>query len=393
LSAVLLLGVIALALASFGRWWGSAQAALYLPTETTWSSAVPVAQTATDSRNPSSAQAPDGTRYVVWEEGVNVYESDNSGTGWSQAGLVASGEAPVVVISGTTPVVIFENEIAGNREIYAVKREGAAWSLPRNVSSTDGGSFAADAAVGPDGKIYVVWTDNTSGSNALYLASSSDAVNWAGGPLLINGSPVAGSAPALAVDPGGTLHVVWQNRDIETGKLEVFYTRGSGTTWSLAENLSSSSSVNSAFPNVVADAGGIAYVTWEEGLSGGSEVYFTSGRPGNWTVPQSVSGAGPSVLPSLDRDALGGLHVAWSRGSPATAIQYSEWLTTGVGWSTPVTVTTHTAGLGDVRLLAGTGGTIYVNWAQASSETNWDIYDASQTPQSQWQVFLPTIRR
>ena len=393
--------------ASLIGWQAGALAAPSAPAETVWSSPTPVAVTTPESRAPSVGQTADGKLYVAWEESTDIYSSVNSGVGWSPLVLAANGEAPVVVVSDTVPYVVFENEISGNREIYAIQWQGSTWSLPKNVSQTSGGSFAPDAAAGPDGKIYVVWADNSSGSNQLYLASSADGSNWSGGAILINGVPAAGSAPALAIDPSGTLHIAWQVRDGTTGKLEIFYTRGNGTTWTLAENLSGSSTINSAFADVVAEAGSIASVTWEEDLSGGSEIYFTSGQPGNWSVPQSVSASASvaSALPSLDRDSTGGLHLAWSEGSPATAIEYSDWPASNPGWTAPITLTAHSAGLGDVMVLASGANPLHAVWAQ-SGNTSWDIYSASgvpvtptqtptptSTPAVQYTLYLPVIRR
>ncbi|NOZ05557.1 MAG: exo-alpha-sialidase [Chloroflexi bacterium] len=391
--------------ASLILWQTGALASPSAPAETVWSSPTPVAVTTPDSRAPSIGQTTGGTRYVAWEEGTDIYSSVNGGVGWSGPVLAANGEAPVVVVSDTVPYIIFENEISGNREIYIIQWQGSNWSLPKNVSQTSGGSFAPDAAIGPDGKIYVVWADNSAGSNHLYLASSADGSNWSGGAILINGVPVAGSAPALAVDPSGTLHIAWQDRDGTTGKLEILYTRGDGSTWSLAENLSGSSTINSAFADVVAEAGGIASVTWEEDLASGSEIYFTSGQPGNWSVPQSVSASAnvASVLPSLDRDGAGGLHLAWAEGNPATAIEYSDWPAGNPGWTAPITLTAHSAGLGDVMILASASNPLYAVWAQ-SGNTSWDIYSASgvpvtptptptSTPTVQYVLYLPLIRR
>ncbi len=391
--------------ASLILWQAGALAAPSVPAETGWSSPTPVAVTTPDSRAPSIGQTTGGTRYVAWEEGADIYSSANGGIGWSQPILAANGEAPVVVVSDTVPYVVFENEISGNREIYIIQWQGSNWSLPKNVSQTSGGSFAPDAATGPDGKLYVVWADNSSGSNHLYLASSADGLTWSGGAILINGVPAVGSAPALAIDPAGTLHIAWQDRDGATGKLEIFYSRGNGATWSLAENLSGSSTINSAFADVVAEAGGIASVAWEEDLSGGSEVHFTSGQPGNWSVPQSVSASATvaSVLPSLDRDSAGGLHLAWSEGNPATVIEYSDWPAGNPGWTAPMTLTAHSAGLGDVMILASSSSPIHAVWAQ-SGNTSWDIYSASgvpvaptptptSTPTVQYALYLPVIRR
>jgi len=194
---------------------------------------VNVSDSPLDSRAPGLAVA-SGATHFVWEEDERLYHRSWNGSAWSTSRSIAVGEQPAIGtdFSGRTHVV-FVNEFGGNFEIYHCRWTGASWSLPRNVSNTSGVSSSPRLDVASDGTIHVVWADNTPGYNVIYHAHW-DGIYWLNEPV-----PNAfGGAPAVAVSGDGVVHLTWQDRDAPGAPYEVYYSRWTGSSWSLPEDLS-----------------------------------------------------------------------------------------------------------------------------------------------------------
>jgi Neuraminidase (sialidase) len=166
---------------------------------------------------------------------------------------------------------------------------GDTWSTPINLSNNSGNSVRPTIAVSPEGIIYVAWGDNTEGKYDVFLRSSSDTGNtWSPISNITTSLKSQDRLPSIAVDAHGTLYVAWthKTRDDEGGVVtierEVFlqYSQDGGQTWSAPYSVSRGPSQSSVMrPQLAIDPAGSLYVIWEED-SGNFDIYLSKGtRP------------------------------------------------------------------------------------------------------------------
>lgn len=190
---------------------------------------------------PSLAAGPDGALLVVWVDesgGVpDIYGRRWNGSTWVEIGFgSASGggisnsndaiEPSLAVGPEGTPIVAWEDNSSGNREIYVRQWNGSAWvemgfgsAGGGGISNTGGASYSPSLAVGPNGAPIVAWNDTSSGPHEIYVrgyppscyfltlyhsgdgdAPTADPTNSAG---CAEGFYKAGREILLTANPGG----------------------------------------------------------------------------------------------------------------------------------------------------------------------------------------------
>lgn len=245
----------------------------------------------------AAAVGPDGTVYVSW---LDSRESDRP-----DAATLHDDGPPV-------------------RYAHAV-HEPTSLTQVRAARSTDGGrSFEPSAvvaehtcqccrtalAVGPGGEVYVAWR-HIFGENTrdIAVARSTDGGRTFGAPTRvhpdgwqIDGCPHAG--PALAVDAGGRLHVVWYTGAEEHRGVLYAASEDEGRTFGAPHPLASGGPI--AQVSAAAD-GERAWIAWEDPVEGAVRVAHV-GSDGEAPGPQAVFAerSAPSLILSEGRWALAG---------------------------------------------------------------------------------------
>jgi hypothetical protein len=133
-------------------------------------------------------------------------------------------------------------------------------------------------------------------------------------PINISSNSGLSENPSIAVDSKGTLHLVWN--DDSPGNEEIFYTfKTSETTWSTIVNISNNSRA-SRYPSITVDKNNFLHLAWQDATPYGSWRIFYSQKPpeGDWSVPETISIYGVSVVPKLTVDDSCGLHLLWKEG-------------------------------------------------------------------------------
>jgi len=363
------------ALTSNGQPYNSVALAVNLA----WTEPLNISNTGDDSRTPAMAVDGSGVVHVVWEEGDRIYHSYGSGQNWSPPSRVATGERPAIAIDGQNrPHVVFANEIGGNFEIYYVRWEGSAWSLPRNVSSTSGVSSNPDIAIADDGTIHVVWADNTPGYSVIYHAKSTNGTLWSNFPI-----PSAnGGVPAIAIGDDGIVHVSWQNLDEEFNCYDIYHSQWDGSAWSLPENISDSLN-DSTIADMAVAGDNTVHLVWEERVGGNYEVYYSGGWSFNWSVQENVSNsAADSYLPSIAIDGDGTRHVAWEETASPHCISYRKWQVATSSWLESEAIATDPVAVSDPVLFADSAETLHIVWVEYIAPGNWDIFYSTQGDQA-----------
>ena len=206
----------------------------------------------------------------------------------------------------------------------ALRSQPGHWSEPVNISNTDGRSDFPAMSIGFDGKIHIVWTDDSRipGPNAYeddILYTCYDGNSWSE-PVMLSGHDTTYSAcPRIAVDSFGKPHVVWQHNAIFYNS-DVYYTTLTDTGWLEPLNLTPFS--NTAYqPDIAIDSEDRIHVVWPDYYFGNVDILHMYCEDGIWSDFVNVSndpiGSG---TPRLVVDSEDHLHVAW-RQLASTGIQ------------------------------------------------------------------------
>lgn len=343
-----------------------------LATLETWSATESLSNTDNNSRAPQVVVTEDGTVHIVWEETAegeigSLYHTFGSSGAWSSPTEII-GDSPSLATGSAGEVhMAYVSQSGATLDVFYMRWDGSAWTLPVNVSQTSGISSAPAIAYTSGGVLHLIWADNTSGTMALQHGQSSDGVSWSTFPIP-NGD---GEAPAVAVGPGDVLNVVWQSPDALTGQNDVWYMEYDAGKWSLPEAVSDSPDVNSIAPDVAVDPDGTVHVVWQEAIGTNSAIYHAARSAGTWSSPQDVSGTLASAsLPALHINSIGSGFLAWDEGSSIMG----RALDVGTGrWLAREEVAVDIFGISDPAVYLR-GGTVYAIWAEEVLDPNWGIF-------------------
>ncbi len=175
------------------------------------------------------------------------------------------------------------------------------------ISNNSGMSQSAALATGPNNRLYVAWSDTSSGDAEIYLRRW-DGSNWSdlggsasGGGISDNNG--ASLWPAVAVDPDGNPWVAWH--DASAGDTEIYVRRWTGTAWEPVGDGSadgggiSNNAGSSAYVALEIASNGQAYAVWMDSSAGNQEVYARRWNGSTWEgLAGSASGGGISNTPT-----------------------------------------------------------------------------------------------
>jgi hypothetical protein len=299
----------------------------------TWTTKQRLTWTSSDSLYAVIAADTSSRIHMVWQDmtsdNCDLYfkRSTDAGGSWSTGQRLTwtSGYSFAPAISVDSPDglhVVWQDDSPGNDEIYYKQSTdgGATWSTSKRLTWTSGESRLPDVAVDSLGTLHVVWYDGTPGNDEIYYKRSTDGgATWSTSRNLTL-AVGACREPAIAVDPSGTLHLVWDS--ITPGDWEIYHKKSTdgGATWSVNQRLTWTSG-HSYAPSIAADASGNLHVVWYDDQPGNFEVYYKNSTDGGatWSASQRLSwNSGRSEYPVIAADASGNLHVAWDDDTPGS---------------------------------------------------------------------------
>lgn len=220
------------------------------------------------------------------------------------------------------------------------------------ISDNDGHSRGAAVAAGPNGDLFVAWSDTSAGDAEIYLRHW-DGANWSalGGSAMDGGiSDNDGDSlwPVVAVGPDGQPWVAWH--DLSGGRAEIYARRWNGAAWepagagAAAGGGISDNSGDSEFVDLRVDANGYAWAVWVDNSGGNAEVYVRQWNGSAWVATGGTASgggisnsAGRSGRPALSLDPSGHPVVAWTEGSGSQSNIYARrydgaaWVEVGAG--------------------------------------------------------------
>jgi len=220
------------------------------------------------------------------------------------------------------------------------------------------------------GTIYLVYAGPSGGFSQIYLARSSDGGRrWQIVP--VTAGRVHARFPSLAID-GGTAHVAWTQYDGGTGR--VYYARYVGGRWMPAVRVSVGQQY-AGIPAIAVDSGGTVHLVWY-GIRAqapvirtrhGSiyEILYTQSQGGRWLPPVVISPGIPDAInPTLAADGADRLHSAWYQfDSRVYQTRYTQRI---AAWTKPVDVSAGGNDAAAVAMSVEPGGTVHLVWEQRS---------------------------
>lgn len=350
-----------------------------------WDAPALVASGLSEAAQPMLAHTSDGIAHALWESNGNIFYAFRApGQQWSQAQRIASGIEPVLAIDSQDQLhALFANQFLENYEIYHVVYNAGEWTLPINIAHTSGVSTRPALAAGSHGELHATWMDNSPGYSIVYTAT------WAGGFWTNQPVPSGrGESPAIAVTPGETVFLAWQDRvptpDNPTGNYSIFLSEQRGDGWSLPINISDRERVDATDVSLTATADGLAHLVWVEG---DQTLRYDFGQGLYWPEPRTIAQATmlsePSILAEGDF-----LHMAWDEKDTLRALSVPK---TPPTWPKPDTVVAQGESLKDVGLAAAQTGGVTLIWVQTTQSNGVSIYESHYEGPTRRSIWLPIM--
>jgi hypothetical protein len=292
---------------------------------------------------------------VTWDESSRV--SDNTG---------ANAAFPAIAIDGSNVCVIWDDDRAGNSDIYFRRSSdaGLTWSSEQRLTDNPGRQYAS-SIVFSDRTLHVAWTDSRHGNGEIYYRRSDDGGEHWGQELRLTDNWLISEAPCLAAS-GSSIHLAWYDARFSAG-FDVMYrrSRDGGVTWDEEMRLTDDPFTQNGM-SIAAD-GADVHVVWHDIRTNVWDVHYKRSSDGgdNWgdDVP-IVFTATNAWFPSV---AVSGpaVHVVWSDDRDGVyRIMYKHSNDRGDTWSEDAPLSGAT---GDLKYpsISLSGPCIDVVWSDA----------------------------
>ena len=198
--------------------------------------------------------------------------------------------------------------------VYYARTTNGRWGTPVKISPGNAYAGVPAVAVGPGGDVHIVWygirdqapqVRTRHGSIYEILYSHLSGGRWSPPVVISPGVPDSINA-ALAVDGAGTVHSAWYQFDMRAYQVQYARRR---TRWELPHQLTTGTADAFAVALAASPAGRV-YIVWERRAPEGIRIFFAEG-PDRWINPLAISDSAAAMTPSVAVDAGGRVFVTW----------------------------------------------------------------------------------
>jgi BNR repeat-like domain len=197
-----------------------------------------------------------------------------------------------------------------------------------------------------------------------FLFAQTAQAQWTTAKRLTS-SPDYSGTPAIALDPSGTIHVVYE--DATPGNAEIYYTRSKdgGVTWSTPRRLTWTLG-DSYWATIATDSSGGIHVAWEDFTPEHNAIYYKKSTDGGrtWTTSRCLTSTlGNSYNSAIAVDSSDYLHLVWNDDTPANLeIYYKKSTDRGVTWSAGKRLTWNSGDSGWPAIAVDSVNNLHVSW-------------------------------
>lgn len=314
-------------------------------------------------------------------------------SGWSEdakfANLSQRGPYHYIAVDSQNRMhVVWDDNKAGNYEIYYNSFDGASWAGEYRLTDTAGLSYYPYIEIGPDDTAHVVWMETTAGETDVRYRSF-DGSAWSETQNLTE-SGFANWYPYIATDPEDNLHLIWPDTrdDPDHRDSDVYYKFFDGTAWSEDQRVTNTPE-DSLVYEIALDQDGDLHVVFTDVLVETPRLAVLNhvsydGLAWSESFQITAQGQTPEAAMTIGSDNV--MHVEWYNRSYGVQDQdelyYRSYDISNDVWSDPELF--HTATLGDFyyaslyrSLATGPDGTLHIVLSDAITG-NTEIYHASR---------------
>lgn len=255
-------------------------------------------------------RATDGTLFYTFLENESVVVARAGGERLPSVQAARGGQSrsSITLDASGTLHLAWTERADEDREVFAARFVDGAWAGVTQLSRGEGyagfPSLAADGA----GRVHVAWYGFDGDVYQTFHRAWEDGA-W-GAPTQLSAGPLDANNPSLVVDADGNAHVAWYKD--EGRRYSVWYARRDANgTWSLAERLphGDADALNVA---LAIDAGGTLHAVWDERHDDGTHVQHATRDAGAWSRATTIAGAGVGgEYPAIAARGAG-VVVAWT---------------------------------------------------------------------------------
>jgi len=247
-----------------------------------WGSAVNVSSNEGGSAYGGVAVNPlDNAAYVVWQDGTGrdqgwdiYFRPRGASASWGSKEIlpIGGGYMPKIVVDGSGTAHMVWGTGWGTTLWYSKNRSplnSSSWTTPTLIKYDVGEDWsypkiACDAA----GNAYLVWMDGTRGNDEIFLVKVT-ANGTVSSEVNVSQSPASSTDATLAVDrSNGNIYVAW----VENG--DIYFNMYNGS-WIGPQNLTASGAP-SGMPALAVDPSGTVHLVYQEESGGNYEIYYAS---------------------------------------------------------------------------------------------------------------------
>ena len=292
---------------------------------------------------------------------------------------------PAIAVDSSGNIhIVWQDDTPGNSEIYYKKSTngGSTWMTSQRLTWNSGASGGPAIAVDASGNLHVVWEDDGAGNEEIYYMKSSDGgTTWSGKSQRLSWTSGLSRSPVIAADSSDNIHAVWA--DTTPGKWEIYYTKSTdgGSTWMTSQRITWNTGL-SWFPDIAVDPSGHIHVVWEYGNAENIDIFYKKSTNGGatWLPGQGLTwNSGASQYPALTADSSGKIHVAWQDDTPGRwEINYRKSTDGGSTWMTGKRITWNTGASLGPAVSVDSSGNPHLVW-EDDAPGNPEIYYRKST--------------
>ena len=337
----------------------------------------------------------DSTVYVFWMDLIlgndDIYFKKSTDGGASFGDTINlsndagdSYDYQVNIPTNDTMYVVWQDEtqgVNGTSEIYFKKStdSGASFGDTINLSNNTGDSTDPYLASSNDMNIYVVWRDNSAGTEQIYFKRSTDGgasfeTGLSEQLTLSNNTAKSQDAiePQVASDKSN-VYAVWSQGDFDSNLTDIFFKKSTdgGASFGDTINLSNSFNTHSTLPSLTLLNENV-YTAWTEGPFNDGEVYYRRSTDGGASFGETVNlsnDTGNSGRPEL-RVSAPNLFMVWqNQAVKGDDIFFKRSTNGGVSFGDTINISNNKGNSMEPEFSVANASNVFIVWQNQASNS------------------------